>query len=131
MKLTERFDKLAELKQLEREAKSVYDAASQDRKDYERDLFALAQDEGCFSIRTHQGQYSLKSTEYGTITDLEAFKRWVEDQNLESEFLKVEEQGARLNELVRAALEVGNELPPGVSYYTRQYISVTGNKEDN
>lgn len=130
MKLTERFDKLAALKRVEREAKAVYDAATQDRKDYESDLFALARDEGCFSIRTSQGQYSLKAIEYGTITDMEAFKQWAEGLDLADEFLKIKEQGARLNELVNASLEAGSPLPPGVGYYTRQYISVSENKED-
>jgi hypothetical protein len=129
MKLTDRFDKLAELKQAERDAKALHDAASAERKDYEQSLYALARDEGCFGIRTPKGHYSLKVTEYGTINDFEAFEDWVKEQGLEAEFLKVEEQAARVNELVRAALETDTPLPPGVAYYTREYISHTSSKE--
>jgi hypothetical protein len=130
MDLTERFNHLAKLKEQARLSQAAADLDKKEMKEFEQDLYALAQSKGCFGQRTTHGQFSLKATEYGTITDLEAFVEWAKEQDLEAEFLKVEEQAARVNELVRNALDTGTPLPPGVGFYTRQYISVTTPKED-
>lgn len=122
--LEARLDKLAELKdkkaRLTKEAKD----ADNEMKRFQAELWLDMADAGMTSFGTAKGQFVRKSTTYGTIKDREAYLRWCDENGLDDLYKPVEDDG-RLNELVRARLDTQEELPPGVDFYTRDYISVT------
>ena len=124
------FAKLDELKRAAKAAQSLADGLKKEAKQFEAELWERASEAGTYGHRGREIRGDLKQTDYGTITDYDLFKKWVYDQNLDEELLKTQEESARLNELVRARLETGEELPPGVGWYTRKYISITRNKEE-
>lgn len=124
------FDHLAYLKAEAKRAQAAADDAKKRAKEFEAFLWQKYDEQQTYGLRTGMGRYELKQTTYGTITDYAEFKAWVEENDLSDEYLKTTEESARLNELVRERLDTSQELPPGVSYYHRRYISHTGNKED-
>lgn len=128
--ISEKFDQLAQLKAEAKSAQAAADDTKRRLKEYEAQLWEEAKDKNTLGISTELGRYNLKSTPYGTITDFEAFETWVKENDLADEFLKVSEQSARINELVRTCLENHQDLPAGVGYYERRYISFTSNKDD-
>lgn len=124
------FDYLRYLKAEAKRKQADADDAKKRAKEFEADLWRKYDEQNTRGIRTGEARYELKSTIYGTVTDYEAFKEWVIEQDLVEEFLKQTEESARLNELVRDRMDTGQELPAGVGWYERRYISVTSNKED-
>jgi hypothetical protein len=120
---SDEFNHLAYLKAEAKKKQADADDAKKRLKEYEQDLWNRSSDRNTFGIKTDLGGFSLKSTTYGTISDFEAYKAWAEENDLADEFLKLDVESARLNELVRARLDTGQDLPPGVSYYERRYVS--------
>jgi len=60
-------------------------------------------------------------TEYSSINDLDAFVEWAEAND--PALLKVAANKDELNKLVRQRLDDDEEMPPGVNFYVREYIS--------
>lgn len=122
--LEARLDKLAELKEKQaRLAKEAKDAAKE-MKQFQAELWLDMEEANLKSFGTSRGQFVRKSTTFGTIKDRQAFIEWCQEQGLDDLYKPVEDDG-RLNELVRARLDTQEELPPGVDFYTRDYISLT------
>ncbi len=59
---------------------------------------------------------------YATVQDRQAFVEWAQDNA--PELVEYKERGTELTSLIRAALDDGEELPPGVGFYDKQSISV-------
>lgn len=117
-KLHDMKSKYRDLKRAAEEAKAAYDAA-------EREVYADMQDAGVLSIKSTNGHiYSARSTAYAQVQDRERFHTWCEQQGLTDDLLRVREENARINDLVRTALDEGGELPPGLGWYTREFISI-------
>lgn len=123
--LPERLEKLAELKQ-------AYQALDQQQKDarrihdaYQAETFEYMRENGLLTVKTDGGTFSCKSTIYSKVQDMDQFVEWVREQGLEEEFLREKEVAARLNEYVRDAVANGAPLPGGVTWYPREYISVS------
>ncbi len=125
--LPERLALLKQKKSSYRMLKKQYDDAKADYEAFERETFEFMEEHDHRSIRQSDGRYDLKSTVYATMQDRETFIEWCRERDLADEFLRETEEKGRLNELVRAAIDNGEELPPGVSFYTKQYISITEN----
>lgn len=118
---------LAELKttyrQLEEDAKS----AKEEHDRFQADLFDKMRDRQLLTIKTDSGTYSCKSTIYANVNDMPAFIVWAQENGLYDEFLKEAPEKRRLNELVRDRIDSGDDLPPGVNWYAREYISISQN----
>jgi hypothetical protein len=127
LELTERLRELADLKAAKHEAKKAAEAAEQAYRELEDHVHGQLSEVDIPSIKHSGRTFSRNSTVYATITDFEAFERWCRDHDLLEEFIKLEEQRARLNELVRDHLDNKQDLPPGVGYRVRNYISITEN----
>jgi hypothetical protein len=127
MDWNERLTELARLKAVEKEKKRDAEAAKAARERFELDTFTLMDEQGLPSIKTRTHTFSAKETIYGQVQDDEAFHAWVRDQGLEEEFYRSEEVKGRINELVREAIASGTDLPPGVGWYPRKYVSATEN----
>jgi FtsZ-binding cell division protein ZapB len=123
--LPERLARLAELKeayqsldQKQKEARRIHDA-------YQAETFEFMRENGLLTVKTDNGTFSCKSTIYSKVQDMDQFIEWVKLQELEEEFLREKEVAARLNEYVRDAVANGSPLPDGVTWYPREYISVS------
>ena len=127
MKITERLAHLASLKADEKAKKKEYEAAKAERERFELDTHTLMESEDLWTIRTGTHTFSAKETIYGQVQDEDAFRAWVKDNELEEEFFQSQEVKGRINELVREAIESGRELPPGLGWYPRKYVSATEN----
>lgn len=123
--LRARLDKLAELKEATALAAKAEKEARAEMKRYEANLFMDMAEAGLTNFGTDQGRFDRKSTTYGTIKDRAAFLSWCEENGVTDDFTKQVEEDGRLNELVRSCIDNGEELPPGVDFYTRDYISLT------
>ena len=102
-----------------KEAKEVFD-----REQY--DLFLDMQQEGVDSTKIDGTQYVRKATVYGQVQDMDAFTEWCKaDPDRAGDFLKEAVEAGRINEMVRGMIDSGEELPPGLGFYTKEYVSVT------
>lgn len=127
------FDRqLAELKL----AKHNYRAAQElaDKLKAEHDLqqaevFSVMRDRKLLTHKGEDASFSRKSTIYGHVQDRDAFIQWCKDNELDADILVLKEKGQPLNELVRSKIDNGEELPPGVGFYAREYISITESKD--
>lgn len=116
---------LKDLKQRYRALKRDAEQAKQDHDRFEMEVFQDMQSTNTFSQRQGNTRYDLKSTIFGVVQDREAFTAWCEQNGYDGEFLRRVEEKARVNELVRAAIDNNEEMPPGVGWYAKEYISIT------
>lgn len=123
--LIEKLNHLAWLKKRARLSSKVAERRKDEAKQYELDLFQIMEDLGLKSLNTHTHTFVPRTTVRSYITDMDAFEAWLEDEGVRDDFLRVEEQKARLNELVRERLDRKEDLPPGVGWYPQQVISTT------
>lgn len=121
-------DELEQLARLKaRKAQTAADAkiAAADLERYEQELWERMEGVNADSRAYGDiGSFVRKSTVYGQITDRDAFVEWAKEQGLD-DVVQVVEQKGRLNEIVRDRLDTQQELPPGVSFYEKRYISHT------
>jgi hypothetical protein len=114
--------KLRKLKTEATELKRKAEAADREMKTWERHCFERMDAEESEGHRTRGALYTPVSKEYATVTDRTAFIEWAKAHD--EDLVQERERSADLNALVRRYLDDGVELPPGVGYYTRDYISV-------
>lgn len=100
------------------EAKEAYDRAHQA-------LFDRMEATGVKSINLDGATATRKSTVFGNVNDKAEFIRWAELNA--PELVSPAPRKALVNELVRQKLDNGEELPPGVDYFVRNYVSQTPN----
>lgn len=121
--LTEDMERLHKLRQ---ESKQAADIAAEsklaaDHAEYE--LFQRMEQERCGSQRVDGiGNFVRAETEYAQVQDEAALLAWAE-----AEMPEIFEQKPRkkiLNEIVRERLNSGEPLPPGLGFYSKQYVSL-------
>jgi hypothetical protein len=101
------------------------DAAAKEAKidfeDAQRRFYERLEAEGCGSVKVDGINFVPQTTIYGQVQDREAFIEWANatDESL----LEPRERKALVNELVREAIEQGDPLPPGLGFYTKEYVS--------
>lgn len=121
---SKRLDELAVLKRKAADAAQTAKEAKYEAEAFERDLFSDMVASDTFSLRTSQGSYACKSTTYAKVNDMDALLAWAEESGHEDWFDMAPRKRV-LNEAVRAAIDNGEELPPGVHYYVKEYVSCT------
>jgi hypothetical protein len=122
---TEKLDQLRLQKAKYRELQRQADEAKAAHDELQADVFEDMRQEGHMSYKSDKASFSRKSTLYGTVQDRDAFIEWCHENDLADEFLKEKEVAQRINEIVRGAIDNGEDLPPGLGFYARQYISIT------
>lgn len=82
--------------------------------------------------RVNGDLYVPKTTTFGNVHDEDAFLAWLEETEQEDDFLAERKPvRARLSELVRDLQKRGvpeDQWPPGLGYYTKDYIARTKGK---
>lgn len=123
--LPEKLKELARLKEAYQRLDQQAKEARREHDVFQAEVFEFMRENGLLTIKTDNGTFSCKSTIYAKVQDMEAFAVWVKEQGLEDEFLREKEVGARVNEYVRDSVATGQPLPDGVTWYPREYISVS------
>ena len=124
----QRLAQLRELKDNYRTLDKLAKSAKADHDDFQRELFEDMRAEGHLTVKLEHASFSRKSTIYAHVQDREAFHKWVKENDLDTELLRETEESQRINELVRGLIDNSEELPPGLGFYARDYISITENK---
>jgi hypothetical protein len=126
--LSDKLKRLAEIKKSERRTKIEYDALVSTRAQLEQECYdQMETEDGRAPSRKLDGiGYRPQRTIYANITDEDEFKEWA----LENDKALITEGPAEalLNQLVRTCLDNNRPLPPGVNYYARTKINMSGLK---
>lgn len=125
----EKLERLKTAKNYYRDLQSQADEAKQQHDALQAEVFAIMRDRRILTHKAEDASYSRKATIYGHVQDRDAFVAWCRENGLDEDILVVKEKGQPLNELVRARIDNGEELPPGIGFYAREYISITENKD--
>lgn len=120
-----RLRELAELRAAYRDLQRRADDLKDSHDRLQEDVFDTMRNAGLTSVGTDDEQFVAKSTIYATVADLDEFLAWAASNGLEAEFTEINAIKGRLNELVRQRLQDGEELPPGLDFYRKNYISKT------
>lgn len=112
---------LRTLRNREKKAKEVYDDLKAQREQDEVALIERMDGEGVESIKSDGTLFSPTETQYGQIQDRTIFVEWA--QEYAPELLETKERKGLINEKVRECIDNGEPLPPGMSFYVKQYIS--------
>jgi hypothetical protein len=113
---------LGHLKQMKSDAERIAKNLDAEFKRHQRDCMERMDAEGAEGHKADGTTYSPVTKEYATVQDRQAFVSWALDND--SELVEYKERGEQLNALVRAKLDDGEELPPGIGFYLREYISM-------
>lgn len=121
--LTEDMEVLHALRKTASELKAEADGAKADADRAEYELFQRMEQERCGSQRVDGiGNFVRAETEYAQVQDEAELLEWAE-----AEMPEIFEQKPRkkiLNEIVRERLNSGEPLPPGLGFYSKQYVSL-------
>jgi hypothetical protein len=119
-----------ELKELRR-LKLAYKEADDAKKDAEKAM--KLQEAKCYDIMLDEDQSMAKvsgisyvrvSTPYGSVQDESEFVAWANEN--EPDLLVAKPRKDLLNQTVKACLDDGRPLPPGLGVYSKDYISIRG-----
>lgn len=126
--LSTKLRRLAVVKKAEKRAKSTHDALTEERVKIEKECFDIMwEEDGKDSARKLDGVgFRPIQTPYASIQDLDEFVKWALEND--RSLIETAAREALLNQLVRTALHNKEELPPGIGYYNREKISMTGLK---
>lgn len=121
--LTEDMEVLHALRKTASELKAEADGAKFDADKAEYELFQRMEQERVGSQRVDGiGNFVRAETEYAQVQDEAELLEWAE-----AEMPEIFEQKPRkkiLNEIVRERLNSGEPLPPGLGFYSKQYVSL-------
>lgn len=123
-------ERLAELRRFKMKAIAAENAAiaaKDEHVQFQADLFQDMREQEIRSVNTETAQFVARSTIYATVQDQDAFQVWAQEKGLEEDYFTPKPAKARLNELVRDRIDSGEDMPPGISFYPRDYISISDN----
>lgn len=122
MTIQEQARHLRELKLEAEAARRHADALARVFKLEQHRLFERMQDEDTRAMEVGGVNFIRMQTEYGQVQDQREFERWCKENDREDLF---EEKPRKklINELVREHLREGRPLPPGLGFYTEDYVS--------
>lgn len=126
----QKLEQLRLKKRLYRELQNDADRAKEEHDKLQAEVFSIMRDRKLLTHKMEDASFSRKSTIYGHVQDREAFANWCKKNGYEEEMLVVKEKGQPLNELVRSMIDNGEDLPPGVGFYAREYVSITESKDN-
>lgn len=130
--LESRFRRLAELR-VDRDIDAVAAKRSEEAyREYEAELLSIVEDSGLkgsieFDFGGDLGiiSFQRRKTTYGRIIDKAAAMAAFEEEGMFEAMTGQKIEARRLNELVRERQEAGEDLPNGVDYYDKRFISIS------
>lgn len=121
MNIAEQARHVTELKRKSAEADAAAKDIKQAYQSAERRFYEALEQTGVGSIKVDGVLHVPVQTIYGTVQDKEAFAKWA-DENA-PEMLEPKPRAQLINEMVREYLETGQELPEGLGFYVKEYVS--------
>jgi len=123
---------LWELRAKRDEAAAAAEAAEKDYREHEADVW-MALDESPLSgaIKIDLGEpygvvtFQYRETYYGRVLDKEATLEHFEQRAMIDDVMEPKLSKKRINEIVNDCLDEGKELPPGLDFYARRYVSMS------
>lgn len=123
--IPQRLAELARLREQYRAEQAVADATKAEHDRLQKILHEDMKEAGLLTIGTDTDTFTRKSTYYAQVENQDEFIAWAESEGLLEEFTETAAVKGRLNELVRQRLQDGEMLPPGLGFYSKDYISKT------
>lgn len=123
--IPQRLAELARLREQYRAEQAVADATKAEHDRLQKILHEDMKEAGLLTIGTDTDTFTRKSTYYAQVENQDEFIAWAESEGLLEEFTETAAVKGRLNELVRQRLQDGETLPPGLGFYSKDYISKT------
>ena len=112
---------LRKLKERRDTAKKAFDDLDTQHAKAQSEYIERMKSEGVSGIKIDGRNLVPAQTEYSSINDLSEFIAWAEMEA--PELIKLAANKEQLNALVRQRLDDDEPLPPGVTFYVREYIS--------
>lgn len=128
--LTQDCKALEKQRELKRTAKAEAEKQAALFADMERKLMVRMEAEDAESHRAAGKNYTPTKMIYGQIQDRAAFLEWAqaqsgEDDDPDETLYEIKERKGLVSELVRQRMDDGEPLPPGVTFYVKEYVSTT------
>jgi len=127
--------RLMELRTKRDETKAAAEAAEKEYREGEADVWEALSDGPMDRLNNidlgepwGKVSFHAKETIYGRIIDEDAALEYFEQRAMADEVTKPKIVMARVNELVRDAVEQGESLPPGTDFYPKRFVQITRKK---
>lgn len=109
------------LKRKATEANARAKDAKEAFEDMQRRCLERMEEEDTESTKAYGTTFTPVRKVYATIQDRAAFVEWAKDND--EELIEDKERKTELDRVVRTAIDDGQELPPGVGFYEKAFIS--------
>lgn len=133
--LAEKLRRLFELREQRDIDKATAERSETEYREYENEVYealALSDIEGDIKVKISDEigtvRFGPRQTIFARINDKEAVIDYFEEQGIAEQFTEPKLAKARLNELVREALDNEQELPPGLDWYSNDRVAITRQK---
>lgn len=130
--LESKFRRLAELRETRDIDKHTADASEGAYREYEAELLETIDESALrgtvefdFGGELGRIRFQPRRTVYGKIIDKNAALDAFEAEAIADEMTAPKIEARRLNEYVRDRMEAGQDLPDGVGYYERRYVTIS------
>lgn len=130
--LESKFRRLAELREQRDFDKQTAETSESAYREYEAELFEVVDESALrgtveFDFGGDLGviRFQPRRTIYGKIVDKNAAFEAFENEAIVEEMTAPKIEARRLNEYVRERLEENGELPDGIGYYERRYMTIS------
>jgi len=130
--LESKFRRLAELREERDLDKKTHEASEQAYREYEAELLETLDESALrgtveFDFGGELGviRFQPRKTIYGKVVDKNAALEAFENEAIVDEMTSPKIEARRLNEYVRDRVESGIDLPDGVGYYERKYMTIS------
>lgn len=127
-----KFRRLAELRETRDFDKKTAEVSEEAYREYEAALLATIEESSLkgsveFDFGGDLGtiRFTPRSTIYGRIVDKNAALEAFEAEAIGEEMTSPKIEARRLNEYVRERLESGEELPDGVGFYEKRFLTIS------
>ncbi len=117
---------LRELKESYVESKAETDSLKRQFDKAQADLIERMDTDAVEGLKVDGTNFIPTKTIYGQVQDRSEFVAWAEQEA--PELLEPKERSELINELVRQKLDDGEQLPPGLNFRVREYISQRATK---
>jgi hypothetical protein len=131
-RIASKFRRLIELREKRDETKELAETAETEYREYEAELFEEIEHGPLKGTRNIDlgppygtVRFTPRETKFGRVTDSERAIEWLEQHGKNASMTQVKVSKARLNEMVRERLELGQPMPDGIDWYASRGITIT------
>lgn len=130
--LESKFRRLAELRETRDTDKAALERSEAEYREYESELFQTLEESSVkgslgFDFGGDLGtiKFQPRATVYGRVIDKVAARDALEALGIDEEIMSQKVEARRLNDLVREYRDQGKDLPDGIDFYEKKFITVS------